>query len=121
MKPEAAPVAQNPRQVPYLLQGPQKKWLAQGVNEDIFEKVLDAESVTWCSRILVQPKLKFWHTPNLADKSSSSEAIFKPQRTRNISFSTAKALLGPGLYLCLNSPTEIFCALVVQVSRCLPS
>ena len=42
-----------------------------------------------------------WHTPNLADKSSSSKAIFKRQSTRKISFSTVKALLGSGLYLCL--------------------
>ena len=59
MKPEAVPVAQRPRQVPYFLQEPLKKWLEQGVNEDIFEKVPDDEPVTWCSPIVVQPKPKF--------------------------------------------------------------
>ena len=44
MKPEAAPVAQKPRQVPYFLQEPLKKWLELGVN--IFEKILDDEPVT---------------------------------------------------------------------------
>ena len=59
MKSEAVPVAQKPRQVPYFLQEPLKKWLEQGVNEDIFEKVPDDEPVTWCSPIVVQPKPKF--------------------------------------------------------------
>lgn len=55
MKPEAVPVAQKPSWVPYFLQEPLKKWLEQGVNEDIFEKVPDGESITWCSPIVVQP------------------------------------------------------------------
>ena len=59
MKPEAVPVAQKPGQVPYFLQEPLKKWLEQGVNEDIFEKVPDDETVTWCSPMVVQPKPKF--------------------------------------------------------------
>ena len=49
MKSEAVPFAQKPRQVPYFLQEPLMKWLRQGVNEDIFEKVPDDEPVTWCS------------------------------------------------------------------------
>ena len=32
VKPEAAPVAQKPRQVPYYLQGPLKKWLDLGID-----------------------------------------------------------------------------------------
>lgn len=59
MKPEASPVAQKPRQVRYFLQKPLKKWLEPDENEDIFEKVLDDEPVTWCSPIVVQPKPKF--------------------------------------------------------------
>ena len=59
MKPEAVPAAQKPRQVPFFLQEPLKKWLEQGVNEDIFEKVPGDEPVTWCSPIIVQPKPKF--------------------------------------------------------------
>ena len=39
MKPEAIPVAQKPRPVPYHLQRPLQQWLEQEVKEDIFEKV----------------------------------------------------------------------------------
>ena len=66
MKPEAVPVTQKLRQVTYFLQEPLKKWLEQGVNEDIFEKVPDDEPVTWCSPIVVQTKPKFAGT--LSDK-----------------------------------------------------
>ena len=59
MKPEAVPVAQKPRQLPYYLQKPFRKWLDQGINEDIFEKVPDDEPITWCSPVVVQPKPKF--------------------------------------------------------------
>lgn len=59
MKPEAAPVAQKPRQVPYHLQDPLKKWLIQGMEQDIFEPVPEGEPVTWCSPLVVQPKPKF--------------------------------------------------------------
>lgn len=59
MKPDAVPVAQKPRQVPYYLQEPLRKWLDQGIDEDIFEKVPDDEPITWCSPIVVQPKPKF--------------------------------------------------------------
>ena len=59
MKPGAVPVAQKPRQVPYYLQEPLKKWLDLGIQEDIFEKVPDDEPVTWCSPLVVQSKPKF--------------------------------------------------------------
>lgn len=59
MKPEAVPVAQKPRQVPYYLQEPFRRWLDQGIEEDIFEKVPDDEPITWCSPVVVQPKPKF--------------------------------------------------------------
>lgn len=61
MKPEAVPVAQKPRQVPYHLKEPLKKWLDQGLAEGIFEWVPDGEAVTWCSPLVVQPKPKFAH------------------------------------------------------------
>lgn len=59
MKPGAVPIAQKPRQVPYYLQEPLKKWLDLGIQEDIFEKVPDDEPVTWCSPLVVQPKPRF--------------------------------------------------------------
>ena len=59
MEPDAEPVAQKPRPVPYHLQKPLKDWLDQGVNEEIFEKVPDGEAITWCSPLVVQPKPKF--------------------------------------------------------------
>ena len=62
MKPEAAPVAQKPRQVPYYLQTPFKEWLEQGVEEDIFEKVPENEPITWCFPVVVQPKPSFSNT-----------------------------------------------------------
>ena len=37
MKPDATPVAQKPRPVPYYLQDPLKKWLDECIEEDIFE------------------------------------------------------------------------------------
>ena len=39
MDPEAIPVAQKPRHIPYHLQIPLKKWIEQGVKEEISEKV----------------------------------------------------------------------------------
>lgn len=59
MEPDAEPVAQKPRPVPYHLQKPLKDCLDQGVNEEIFEKVPDGEAITWCSPLVVQPKPKF--------------------------------------------------------------
>ena len=59
MDPEAIPVAQKPRPVPYHLQKPLKNWLEQGVKEEIFEKVPDGEPITWCSPLVVQPKPKY--------------------------------------------------------------
>ena len=59
MRPDAAPVAQKPRQVPYYLQEPFKQWIDQGVQEDLFEKVPDNEPITWCSPVVVQPKPSF--------------------------------------------------------------
>ena len=45
MKPDAAPVAQKPRPVPYYLQEPLPKWLNECVKEDIFEKVILGDPV----------------------------------------------------------------------------
>ena len=63
MKPEAIPVTQKPRPIPYYLKDPLKKWLEQGLEEEIFEKVPDTEPVTWCSPLVVQPKPRFSQTP----------------------------------------------------------
>ena len=63
MKPDAIPVTQRPRPVPYHLKRPLKEWLQQGVEEDIFEQVPEDEPVTWCSPLVIQPKPKFAHTP----------------------------------------------------------
>ena len=59
MDPEAVPTAQKPRCVAYHLQQLLKKWLGQGVQEEIFEKVPDGEPITWCSPLVVQPKPKY--------------------------------------------------------------
>ena len=56
------PVAQKPRQVPYYLQGPLRKWLDQSIAGDSFEKLPDDEPVTWCSSVVVH-KPKFAGTP----------------------------------------------------------
>ena len=62
------------KQVPHFLQEPLKKWLQQGVNEDILEKVPGDELVTWCSPIVVQPKAKF---------AGTSSDKLEPQMRRN--------------------------------------
>jgi len=59
MKADAVPIAQKPRPVPYYLQEPLKRWLEEGIEEDIFERVPDGEPVTWCSPLVVQPKPRF--------------------------------------------------------------
>ena len=59
VKPEAVPVAQKPRPVPYYLQKPLKEWLEQCIAGEIFEEVPEGEPVTWCSPLVVQPKPKF--------------------------------------------------------------
>ena len=53
MKEEAAPTTQKPRQAPYYLQKPLKKWLDTSVGNGIFEKVPEGEAVTWCSPLVV--------------------------------------------------------------------
>ena len=63
MKEEAAPIAQKPRQVPYYLQKPLKKWLDTSVENGILEKVPEGEAVTWCSPLVVQPKPRYKGTP----------------------------------------------------------
>ena len=73
MRSDAAPVAQKPRQVPYYLQEPFKKWIDEGVQGDIFEKVPDNEPITWCSPVVVQPK------PNFVD---TSKELLKPHMIR---------------------------------------
>ena len=61
MKPDAVPVAQRPRPVPYYLQKPLKLWLDQCVENSIFERVPNDEPITWCSPVVVQPKPKYIH------------------------------------------------------------
>ena len=60
MKPDAVPVAQKPRPVPYYLQDPLMKWLDQCREEDIFERVEGDEPITWCSPLVVQPKPRIY-------------------------------------------------------------
>ncbi|PFX14103.1 Retrovirus-related Pol polyprotein [Stylophora pistillata] len=62
MEPQAKPVAQKPRNVPYHLQQPLKQWIDEGVEKEIFEKVPPGEAITWCSPLVVQPKPKFAET-----------------------------------------------------------
>ncbi|XP_053376601.1 uncharacterized protein LOC123533440 [Mercenaria mercenaria] len=57
--PEATPVAQKPRPVPYYLQEPLKTWLDECIKEEIFEEVESGEPVTWCSPLVVQPKPRY--------------------------------------------------------------
>ena len=64
MKPDTVPVTQKPRPVAYHLQEPLRKWLDQGLKEDIFEEVPPGEPVTWCSPLVVQPKPRFKETPH---------------------------------------------------------
>ena len=59
MDPDAIPVVQKPRHVPYHLQQPLKEWLQLGVKENIFEKVPDGDLISWCSPLVVQPKPKY--------------------------------------------------------------
>ena len=59
MKPDATPVAQKPRPVPYYLQEPLRNWLEECVKEEIFERVEPGEPVTWCSPLVVQPKPRY--------------------------------------------------------------
>ena len=47
MDPAAALTAQKLQHVAYHLQQPLKKWLEQGVEEEIFERVPDEEPITW--------------------------------------------------------------------------
>ena len=51
----ARPCAQKPRHVPYYLEEPLKKWLEEGIREEIFEKTPKDEPITWCSPLVVQP------------------------------------------------------------------
>ena len=59
MKPDATPVAQKPRPVPYYLQEPLRKWLDECIKQDIFEKVDSGDPITWCSPLVVQPKPRY--------------------------------------------------------------
>ena len=58
MDPDAIPVAQKPRHVPYHLQQPLKEWLPLGVEENIFEKFSEGVSITWRLPLVMQPKSK---------------------------------------------------------------
>ena len=73
MRPDAAPIAQKPRQVPYYLQEPFKKWIDEGVQGDIFEKGPENEPITRCSSVVVQPK------PNFVD---TAKELLKPHMIR---------------------------------------
>ena len=64
MDPEAIPVAQKPHPTPYHLQKPLKEWLEQAVKENIFQKVPDGETITWCSPLVVQPKPQYANMKN---------------------------------------------------------
>ena len=59
MKTDATPVAQKPRPVPYYFQEPLRKWLEEFVKEEMLTKVEPGEPVTWCSPLVVQPKLRY--------------------------------------------------------------
>ena len=91
MKANAMPVAQKPRSVPYYLQEPLKKWLDQGLAEDIFEKVPDDEPVTWCSPVVVQLKEGLKPTPEKV------QAIYECEPPR--SKSEVRSFLGMAGYL----------------------
>ena len=64
MDPTATTVAQKPRNVPYHLQKPLKRWLDEGIKKEIFEKVPTNEAITWSSPLVVEPKPKFTETKN---------------------------------------------------------
>ena len=59
MKPDATPIAQKPRPVPYYLQEPLRNWLDECIEGEIFEKVEPGEPVTWCSPLVVQLKPRY--------------------------------------------------------------
>ncbi len=63
MQQGVAPVAQKPRQVPYFLQQPLKKWINECEEQDIIEKVPEGDPITWYSPLVVQPKPRFKDTP----------------------------------------------------------
>ena len=42
---------------------PLKKWLDQGLEEGIFEKMPEGEPICWCSPLVVQPKPRYTNTP----------------------------------------------------------
>lgn len=71
MKPNATPVAQKPRPVPYNLQKPLKHWLDDMVAEDVFEWVPTGEAIQWCSNLHVEPKPKYADIPT--DELTSSQ------------------------------------------------
>ena len=58
MKKDAIPIAQKPRRVPYHLTEPLQSRIEEFIANDIMEKVPDHKAITWCSPIVVQPKLK---------------------------------------------------------------
>jgi len=63
LKPDAVPIAQKPRNVPYYLQKPLKEWLDKSIEDDLLERAPQHEPITWCSPLVVQPKPKFKETP----------------------------------------------------------
>ena len=60
---DVQPDAQQARRVPFHIEQPLKKWLEQGVKEDIFEPVPKNAPIKWCSTLVVQPKPRFESTP----------------------------------------------------------
>ena len=59
MDPETIPVAKRPHPVPCHMQNPLKEWLEQEVKENIFKKVPNGETITWCSPLVLQTKPKY--------------------------------------------------------------
>ena len=74
MKPDAVPVAQKPRNVPYYLQRPLKEWLDRNIEDGLFERVPENEAITWCSPLVVQPKPKYKDT----DKDKIEAHMIRP-------------------------------------------
>ncbi|CAC5422301.1 unnamed protein product [Mytilus coruscus] len=92
MKQDATPVAQKPRQVPYNLQDPLKKWMEQRIQEDIFEIVEPGDRITWCSPLEVQPKPRFRKTMEEHDKTL--EIVLRRARDFGVTFNKEKCQFG---------------------------
>ena len=56
---ESKTIKSTTKTPPFRLQKPLKERLQQGVEEGIFEQVPENEPITWCSSLVIQPKLRF--------------------------------------------------------------